>query len=660
MRLENFRDLDFHFVTPIVIQADHELALSLTCTGGRPSATPPSSIPATCGRNAISGTASAAGRARRGARAGAGRGRVPRPGALPRRQRDPGPHDRRAARPRRCLAPPRGDRRRALAAPPPGDDLARLARPGQRPRQRPVGAAVDLGERPLGRVRLVASDLVPNDDEPGHGRLRPRPAATARPIRLPLPGGDRPDGRVRARPVDLRRRLGRRVHLHAAAADARCWSCPARRRGSSSGAATPARSSRRLADRGRRAALRGDVPSRSPATAATSPSSGRSARTTPACTITPRLRPGHASRGTTTLVSAGPGGAAGSQQQPRPGDLSRRPVGRLRVGREQPRRGRLQRRDRRVRADPPGRADGARSASRPAPPPNGPSNAPSISANGTIVAFESGAQNLVAGRDARRSRGLRPRSDGGADDARVDRRPTAPRRRARAARPSISGDGRIVAFASVVPDLVALGDNAILAAAAPAADGGLRPRPRVGRDDPHLGGAGGGPAGRVNAQPTVGGNGRFVAFASNSANLVRGDGNQVSDVFLRDLPPVPSVAPNPVDFGARAVGADGPPIAAVVTNSGWGPLSGPRPSIGPGRRPATSRSSSTAATAGPPTRRVVPDHDRLRAGRDGRARRDPAVDHNGPKSPLTAALHGSGSNAEARDQAADRAARASS
>jgi hypothetical protein len=34
MRLENFRDLDFHFVTPIVVQAGHELALSLSCSAG--------------------------------------------------------------------------------------------------------------------------------------------------------------------------------------------------------------------------------------------------------------------------------------------------------------------------------------------------------------------------------------------------------------------------------------------------------------------------------------------------------------------------------------------------------------------------------------------------------------------------------------------------
>ena len=34
MRLENFRDIDYHFVTPIVVAAGHELALSLSCTGG--------------------------------------------------------------------------------------------------------------------------------------------------------------------------------------------------------------------------------------------------------------------------------------------------------------------------------------------------------------------------------------------------------------------------------------------------------------------------------------------------------------------------------------------------------------------------------------------------------------------------------------------------
>ena len=35
-RLENFRDLDFHYVTPIVVRAGQKLELSLACTGGGP------------------------------------------------------------------------------------------------------------------------------------------------------------------------------------------------------------------------------------------------------------------------------------------------------------------------------------------------------------------------------------------------------------------------------------------------------------------------------------------------------------------------------------------------------------------------------------------------------------------------------------------------
>ena len=33
LRLENFRDLDYHWVTPIVVPAGQNLQLALTCTG---------------------------------------------------------------------------------------------------------------------------------------------------------------------------------------------------------------------------------------------------------------------------------------------------------------------------------------------------------------------------------------------------------------------------------------------------------------------------------------------------------------------------------------------------------------------------------------------------------------------------------------------------
>jgi hypothetical protein len=43
-------------------------------------------------------------------------------------------------------------------------------------------------------------------------------------------------------------------------------------------------------------------------------------------------------------------------------------------------------------------------------------------------------------------------------------------------------------------------------------------------------------------------------------------------VFLRDLPPVPTLNPAIVDFGSRAVGSPPTPGAAVLANAGWGPL----------------------------------------------------------------------------------------
>ena len=188
------------------------------------------------------------------------------------------------------------------------------------------------------------------------------------------------------------------------------------------------------------------------------------------------------------------------------------------------------------------------------------------------MAFESDAQNLVPGATPGiRNIYVRDRTTGQTELASTDAA-GAPAK-AVSGQAAISADGRFVAFASLAPNLVAF--NAILAASS------LPPQPaevyahdRVTGETIRISEArGGGPGGLVSIEPTIGGNGRYVAFASNSPNLVRGDGNQVSDVFLRDLPPVPTVAPDPVDFGARAIGAAGPPLAAIVTNGGWGALS---------------------------------------------------------------------------------------
>jgi Tol biopolymer transport system component len=273
---------------------------------------------------------------------------------------------------------------------------------------------------------------------------------------------------------------------------------------------------------------------------------------------------------------------------------------------------------------------------------NGPSRAPAISADGTQVAFESAAQNMVAGASpGAQEVYVRDRRAGQTTLAStsIDGAPA----KGTSGQASISGDGRIVAFASVVTDLVASGTDAILAAVAPTPPTEVYARDRVSGDVIRISEArGGGPAGLVNLQPSIGDNGRYVAFASNSPNLVRGDGNQVSDIFLRDLPPTPVLTPDPVEFGPWGLGIEGPPLAATLTNAGWGGLSVRSATIsGPaagdfgvavddcvGRVLRSGQSCQVGVT--------------FAAGRAGDRRATLEVDHAGTRPPAAVALHGTG------------------
>ncbi|HET9345863.1 MAG TPA: choice-of-anchor D domain-containing protein [Candidatus Limnocylindrales bacterium] len=276
---------------------------------------------------------------------------------------------------------------------------------------------------------------------------------------------------------------------------------------------------------------------------------------------------------------------------------------------------------------------------------NGNSLNPAVSANGSIVAFESDAPNLVPGvTPTARSVYAHDRASGQTEiiSKAADGSP-APGISGLSA---ISGDGRVVAYASVVPDLVAAAGARLAAAVLPPIPTEVYAHDRVTDETIRISEArGGGPAGLINIQPTIGGDGRYVAFASNSGNLARGDGNQVSDVFLRELPPVPRIAPDPVDFGARALGAAGPPIAAVVTNDGWSPLT-----VRGVDRSGPAAADFTIAFNGCDGRVIrrtesCPVTITFAPGAAGERNATLAVDHNGARPPATVALHGSGSNA---------------
>jgi Tol biopolymer transport system component len=150
----------------------------------------------------------------------------------------------------------------------------------------------------------------------------------------------------------------------------------------------------------------------------------------------------------------------------------------------------------------------------------------SMSADGRYVAFESAASNLVPG-------DMNGVSDIFARDVllgltvAVSITPTGATGSSGSRLPSISGDGRFVAFQSSAHDLVTGDVNGV-------SDIFVR--------DLWLGAtqlvsinAMGEQANAACAAPSISGNGRRVAFESAATNLVPGDVNAWTDVFVRDL-----------------------------------------------------------------------------------------------------------------------------
>jgi Tol biopolymer transport system component len=185
---------------------------------------------------------------------------------------------------------------------------------------------------------------------------------------------------------------------------------------------------------------------------------------------------------------------------------------------------------------------------------------PAISADGRFVVFASSATNLVpADRNQAVDVFLRDRAAGTTERVSVAGRKTEANDES--SRPAISPDGRFVAFASYADNLVA-GDTNV------ASDVFLRDRQAQTTE-------------RVSVSSTeqqtdnssdssaVSADGRFVAFASSASNLVAGDDDGASDVFLRDrragtTEAVSIVTPS-AGFGAHsgspAISADGRYVA---------------------------------------------------------------------------------------------------
>jgi Tol biopolymer transport system component len=150
---------------------------------------------------------------------------------------------------------------------------------------------------------------------------------------------------------------------------------------------------------------------------------------------------------------------------------------------------------------------------------------PSISADGRYVAFYSYASNLV------------PDDTNGAFDVFVHDRHTGRTERVSVAssgrqamgargRPSIGADGRYVAFQSSASDLVTAATNKW-------EDVFVRDR-TTGTTELVSVASGGRPGSRASRWPSISADGRYVTFTSEATNLVPEDRDRIPDVFVRD------------------------------------------------------------------------------------------------------------------------------
>ena len=190
------------------------------------------------------------------------------------------------------------------------------------------------------------------------------------------------------------------------------------------------------------------------------------------------------------------------------------------------------------------------------------SGSPSISADGRLVAFDSIAENLSPADDARyRDIFVRDLREG--STRLVDRSPGSPGRSGdgNAERPSISANGSRVAFESDANNLSELDDDkvrnvfvrdldrdeTILVSRAPGDDG-------KGGDGP-------------SSHAAISADGRYVAYVSAAKNLSKADDDRVRDVFVRDLEKNETVL---VSRASGKNGAAGNLSSAAPTISGDG------------------------------------------------------------------------------------------
>ncbi|HYI61595.1 MAG TPA: DUF4214 domain-containing protein [Acidimicrobiales bacterium] len=179
--------------------------------------------------------------------------------------------------------------------------------------------------------------------------------------------------------------------------------------------------------------------------------------------------------------------------------------------------------------------------------------APIISADGTVIVFASAAGGVVPGDTNGRSDVFVAHLDGGAIRRLTDGDGDS-------TEPTVSGDGRVVAFTSTATDLVPGGTDGAAEVYVATLDGtgATTSLERVGGDGP-------------SREPALSADGSTLVFTSEATDLVAGDDNEEADAFWARLPlagadvarvsEVGGMKPYDNAFGGPSVSADGSAVA---------------------------------------------------------------------------------------------------
>lgn len=181
---------------------------------------------------------------------------------------------------------------------------------------------------------------------------------------------------------------------------------------------------------------------------------------------------------------------------------------------------------------------------------------PALSSDGRYVAFTSIASNLTSA-DTNAASDIFVRDMTQGTTTRVSTSSSGVQATAGSSSPDISLDGRYVVFESAASNLVAGDANSAVDIFV--RDMTLATSERVSVNS--SGGVGNGDS----RFPAISPDGRYVAFQSDASDLVQGDGNGVTDIFVRDLQANSTAR---VSVTSSGLDADGPSWAPDISDQG--------------------------------------------------------------------------------------------